>query len=698
MRHALGSLTARLGGMGEERDVIARRAERLRVALDACLGADHDQLVVWSERGAAGPELRSAPVSVAPLLREHLWGRLHAAVLTSATLSIEGDLSHTRARLGLAGADELVLASPFDVAVAGAALPPARRRPIPRSAGWDQAIADHIAAIVRASDGRALCLFTSWRALEAVRGLVAAELGAYTLLVQGEAPRERLLEAFRADVHSVLLATQSFWQGVDIRGEACSCVIIDRLPFAVPSDPLVAGRCEQIVRDGGSAFDDYALPQAALMLRQGFGRLLRSHDDRGVVAVLDGRLNTARYARAAARGARAGAARARDRGGRGLLRAVGRARNDDLCWASVSKRKQEATRRNAERKAAAGRRTPPGYKPSSRRPTSFGGRRVLGGAGALLRRRACSASSSSPTNVFGSDKLAGMKTLVKNGTCVETDFKKSMGRAHTTDPKTKVIYTQSDPPTSGKHYQSPPPLMIYDEPVPQWILLHALEHGNVLVQYGDKVSAADRAALRAAVLQPPQPHADGAVPEARQARRLHRLAAHAQLPGLPGGRAHGRAGQVERHERHRARSARRSTRRTPACCPAPAGRRRCGSRLEPPPLERREREAQQRGLLGQRRIRHDLHADVAAVDAGSGCATRRGPRAARARGPRRSPRRARGARSRAPRARAARAWTRTARSRRRGRGRAGARRGGRASGGPARRPRARRRRRCRAPR
>ncbi len=295
VRHALGSLTARLGGMGEERDVIARRAERLRVALDACLGADHDQLVVWSERGAAGPELRSAPVSVAPLLREHLWGRLHAAVLTSATLSIEGDLSHTRARLGLAGASELVLASPFDVQ-AQARLYVPRTAPDPRASGWDQSIADHIAAIVRASDGRALCLFTSWRALEAVRGLVAAELGAYTLLVQGEAPRERLLEAFRADVHSVLLATQSFWQGVDIRGEACSCVIIDRLPFAVPSDPLVAGRCEQIVRDGGSAFDDYALPQAALMLRQGFGRLLRSHDDRGVVAVLDGRLNTARYA------------------------------------------------------------------------------------------------------------------------------------------------------------------------------------------------------------------------------------------------------------------------------------------------------------------------------------------------------------------------------------------------------------------
>jgi ATP-dependent DNA helicase DinG len=295
VRHALGSLTARLGGMGEERDVIARRAERLRVALDACLGANHEQAVVWSERGGGGPELRSAPISVAPLLREHLWDRLHAAVLTSATLSLDGDLSFTRARLGLASSSELVLASPFDVR-AQALLYLPRDAPDPRAAGWDRAIADHIIAIVRASEGRALCLFTSWRALEAVRQLVAEGLSAYPLLVQGEAPRERLLEAFRADVHSVLLATQSFWQGVDVRGEACSCVIIDRLPFAVPSDPLVAGRCEQIVRDGGSAFDDYALPQAALMLRQGFGRLLRSHDDRGVVAVLDGRLSTARYA------------------------------------------------------------------------------------------------------------------------------------------------------------------------------------------------------------------------------------------------------------------------------------------------------------------------------------------------------------------------------------------------------------------
>jgi hypothetical protein len=163
----------------------------------------------------------------------------------------------------------------------------------------------------------------------------------------------------------------------------------------------------------------------------------------------------------------------------------------------VSKRKLEATRRNQERKAAGGRRTPPGYKRSSRR--WLGGRGALGAFGVVLVVGLLGAVLFA-TNVFGSDKQAGMKSLIKNGTCVERDFARSMGRVHTSDPKTKVVYTQSDPPTSGKHYQVPPPLMIYDVPVPQWILLHALEHGNILVQYGDKVSAADRLALRAAVL------------------------------------------------------------------------------------------------------------------------------------------------------------------------------------------------------
>jgi ATP-dependent DNA helicase DinG len=204
----------------------------------------------------------------------------------SATL----DFGFVERRLGLEHARRFDAGSPFDFRSQTLLYVP-RRVAEPR----EGALADEVEALCRLSRGRALVLTTSYRMLDELATRLRVRLP-YEVLVQGEAPRERLLEAFRADVHSVLLATQSFWQGVDIRGEACSCVIIDRLPFAVPSDPLVAGRCEQIVRDGGSAFDDYALPQAALMLRQGFGRLLRSHDDHGVVAVLDGRLNTARYA------------------------------------------------------------------------------------------------------------------------------------------------------------------------------------------------------------------------------------------------------------------------------------------------------------------------------------------------------------------------------------------------------------------
>ena len=233
---------------------------------------------------------------------------------------------------------------------------------------------------------------------------------------------------------------------------------------------------------------------------------------------------------------------------------------------------------------------------------------MLGGAGALVVVALIGVVLFA-TNVFGSDKLAGMKTLVKNGTCVETDFKKSMGREHTTNPKTKVVYTQSDPPTSGKHYQTPPPLMIYDEPVPQWILLHALEHGNVLVQYGEQGLRRRQGGAARRGAEPPRAHADGAVSEARQARRLHGLAAHAQLPGLPGGRAHGRAGQVGRlHGIAPERAA-----FNDAGLRRPA-RHRLVARGLRSRSERGEREAQERRLLRQRRIRDERHADVAAVD------------------------------------------------------------------------------------
>jgi ATP-dependent DNA helicase DinG len=228
------------------------------------------------------------------LLREALWDSLESAVLCSATLAVGGDLSFVRRRLGLCDAADLVLDAPFDYREQALLYVPADA-PDPRRPGWEQAVARQLVRLVRASRGRALCLFTSHRALGVVHGLAAPHLRQYTVLRQGEAPREQLLRRFREDVDSVLFATSSFWQGVDVRGESCSCVVIDRLPFASPADPLHEARSERIARDGGSPFDEYAVPSAGLLLKQGFGRLVRTASDRGVVAVLDGRLRTAGY-------------------------------------------------------------------------------------------------------------------------------------------------------------------------------------------------------------------------------------------------------------------------------------------------------------------------------------------------------------------------------------------------------------------
>jgi ATP-dependent DNA helicase DinG len=289
---ALGDLAAALAGQGEDLDGLARRALGLAAQVEACLEAGEHERVVWSEPDA----LAWAPVDVSGELRERLWEDGPTTVLVSATLTTGEDARFVRRRLGLDHAREAVVGSPYDFAEQALLYLP-KAMPDPRSDGFVERAAEEIVSLLALSEGRALVLTSSYRALDAYRERVRGRVP-YDVLVQGEAPRERLLERFRSEVGSVLLATSTFWQGVDVPGESLSLLVIDKLPFSAPGDPLHEARCEAVERVGGDWFMDYALPTAMLQLRQGFGRLIRGHTDRGVVAILDPRLRTKGYGRA----------------------------------------------------------------------------------------------------------------------------------------------------------------------------------------------------------------------------------------------------------------------------------------------------------------------------------------------------------------------------------------------------------------
>ncbi len=296
MGAALREIAGHLRGAGDECDALARVAEGQAVSLESVMAPDHDATVVWSERRERGDvELRTAPIDVASQLEALLFDEIEGAVLMSATMTLADGFVHQRRRLGLRSARELRVGSPFDV-VGNARLyvPPSGPVGGGESGTSPEWVASEIEALVRASGGRALCLFASYRQMGAVFDLVAGRIP-YRVLRQGEAPRDRLLRDFREDVSSVLFATTSFWQGVDVPGESLSLVVIDKLPFAPPDDPLVSARCERAGREGRPGFAEVQLPRAAMMLKQGFGRLLRSEDDRGVVAVLDRRIALASY-------------------------------------------------------------------------------------------------------------------------------------------------------------------------------------------------------------------------------------------------------------------------------------------------------------------------------------------------------------------------------------------------------------------
>jgi ATP-dependent DNA helicase DinG len=279
----------------EDFAALAARAGTLRDELRFLLRVNDDAYVYFVEFRGRGTFLRAAPIDVSTIVHDLLLDRMHTTVLTSATLTVDGSFDYVRARLGIRDADEIRLASEFDFATQAILyLPP--KMPDPRSDTFAVAASREVIEILKRTRGRAFVLFTSYATLRSVQALAEMALD-YPIFAQGTAPRSQLLNQFRATPNAVLFATSSFWQGVDVAGEALSCVIVDKLPFASPGDPITAARIDAIRARGGDPFGEYQVPLAILTLQQGLGRLIRHRRDRGVLAVLDPRLRTKGYGR-----------------------------------------------------------------------------------------------------------------------------------------------------------------------------------------------------------------------------------------------------------------------------------------------------------------------------------------------------------------------------------------------------------------
>ena len=279
----------------EEVITLARRAAESRRELAFLLESEEKSYVYWYERRGRGVFLAATPIDVSEILREQLFDRFDTVVLTSATVAIAGRFDYVKQRLGVLPVHEVVLPAEFDYREQALLYIP-RSMPDVRHASFSARAAEEIAKLLEISDGRAFCLFTSYSQMRQVYEHVSAKV-AYPLFLQGTAPRSILLERFRSTPNAVLFATSSFWQGVDVPGSQLSCVIIDKLPFAVPSDPIVAARVRALQEDGRNPFAEYQIPEAVLALKQGFGRLIRSKTDRGILAILDNRIERMAYGR-----------------------------------------------------------------------------------------------------------------------------------------------------------------------------------------------------------------------------------------------------------------------------------------------------------------------------------------------------------------------------------------------------------------
>jgi ATP-dependent DNA helicase DinG len=298
----------------DEAPGLRKRVTRLRSEFEFLLESNANNMVYWIERRIFGGGtdkssskrrktafheqsrttfLQATPIDVSELLHELVFDQIPTVILTSATLTVQGSFEHIRKRLGLSEARELVVPSHFRYGEQALLyLPP--EMPDPRDPEFPEAAARCIQRVLEITRGRAFCLFTSYAQMHVVYERLLPVLD-FPILLHGAAPRKALLEQFRSTPNAVLFGTSSFWQGVDVQGEALSCVIIDRLPFAVPSDPVIQARMKAIEEAGGKPFFDYQVPSAVLTLKQGFGRLIRSLEDRGVLVLLDPRVTRQRY-------------------------------------------------------------------------------------------------------------------------------------------------------------------------------------------------------------------------------------------------------------------------------------------------------------------------------------------------------------------------------------------------------------------
>ena len=288
-------------GKPDEIHNLIRRSDELHAQLSFLMESHEKNTVYWIERRgrrgkfakAENVFLQATPIDVSAILRQSLFDRFDSIVLTSATLAVANGFDYIKSRLGLEGARELIVPSHFDYeSQAIFYVPP--DMPDPRDANFSSQVTRRIRQLLEITRGRAFCLFTSIAQMQQVHDALLGQLD-YPMLLQGSAPKTALIEQFRATPNAVLFATSSFWQGVDVQGEQLSCVIIDKIPFAVPSDPIVQARGKAIDDDGGNSFFDYSVPAAVITLKQGFGRLIRSLNDRGLLVLLDNRILKKQY-------------------------------------------------------------------------------------------------------------------------------------------------------------------------------------------------------------------------------------------------------------------------------------------------------------------------------------------------------------------------------------------------------------------